>query len=351
MQFAITLNMSRERADESIEASVRQVEELVRLADRGGFDIIFAPEHHAIELTIGPNPFMQLVSWARIAERARLGTAVLAVPYWHPIRLAGEAAMCDVLTSGRLELGLGRGAYQYEFDRLGGGLSAEQARGILFEVVPAVKGLWQGDYAHDGPAWKFPAATSVPKPVQQPGPPIWIAARHPSVFELAVTQRCDVMATPLSEPFAEVVSLRERLDQAVAKDGGEFIPRLMMLRDACVYEKESQADDAVDAYLRHSRCFETLFRNVGGVNDGFVEPATLESLENKVNYQRETVLENQIFGTPDVVIERLKQYEAAGVDVFLYGATWGLDFDACRRSLELFIDEVMPAFGADKRVT
>lgn len=344
MRFAITLSMSRSSARDSVVEEVQQMDELVRLADSGGFDIIFVPEHHAIELTIGPNPFIQLAYWARIVERARLGTAVLAVPYWHPIRLAGEAALCDVLTGGRLELGLGRGAYQYEFDRLGGGLSAEQARGILFEVVPAVKRLWRGDYSHEGAAWKFPAATSVPKPLQRPHPPIWIAARHPSVFELAVHERCDIMATPLSEPFAEVVSLRERLDQAVTNDGSEFVPRLMMLRDACVYQKESQADEAVEAYLRHSRSFETLFRNVGGVENGFVEPAALETLEVRANYQRETVLDNQIFGTPDVVIERLKQYEQAGVDVFLYGATWGLGFAECRRSLQLFVDEVMPAF-------
>src|SRR5437899_1731005 len=119
---------------------------------------------------IAPNPLVLIVHWAAHARRIRLGTAVITAPYWNPLRAAGEIALADILTGGRLEVGFGRGAYQYEFDRMAGGMAQERGGDYLRELVPAVQKLWQGDYAHDGTIWKFPRATSVPKPLQQPHP-------------------------------------------------------------------------------------------------------------------------------------------------------------------------------------
>ena len=318
---------------------------IVTLADAAGFDAVFCGEHHGIELTIAPNPFIQLAAWAQHTERIRLGTAVLSAPYWHPLRLAGEAAFVDQLSGGRLEIGIGRGAYQYEFERMGNGISPEEARERIAELVPAVKALWRGDYAHDGPAFRFPTATAAPKVVQEPHPPIWIAARHPDVFALAVANRCDVMATPLHWPFAEVVSLRERLDAAIADGGGAWRPRFMVLRDTFVYEDESEWRVPVDLVRDHARYFETLFRNVGGVHNGFVEPADFSTFDDREGYEPEALWENHVFGTPAEVIEKLRRYEAAGVDRFLLGVG---PHRLTRRSLELFVSEVMPAFAADR---
>ncbi|TIU81517.1 MAG: LLM class flavin-dependent oxidoreductase, partial [Mesorhizobium sp.] len=86
------------------------------------FETIWTPEHHTIECTISPNPF-QILTWlSQHTSSIRLGTATLAAAYWNPIRLAGEAALCDHLTNGRLEFGIARGAYQYEFDRMAPGV-------------------------------------------------------------------------------------------------------------------------------------------------------------------------------------------------------------------------------------
>ena len=82
--------------------------------------------------------------------------------------MAGEAALTDLFTNGRLEFGIARGAFQYEFDRMAAGLPQEQGGEHMREMLPAVKALWQGDDAHEGKFWNFPAATSVPKPIQKP---------------------------------------------------------------------------------------------------------------------------------------------------------------------------------------
>ena len=97
-------------------------------------------------------------------------TGNIVAPFWHPVRLASEAALADVLTNGRIELGIARGAYQFEFDRLMDGMNAMQGGSHLREMVPLLQQLWAGDVAHEGENWSFPAATSVPKPMQAGGP-------------------------------------------------------------------------------------------------------------------------------------------------------------------------------------
>ena len=116
-------------------------------------------------MTIAPNPFQILTWWAAHTSRIRLGSAVVVAAYWHPIKAAGEAALLDLYSGGRLEFGIGSGAYQGEFDRLHPGLQRTDGHRYVHEMLPAVKALWQGDYAHTGAYWAFPAATSVPKPL------------------------------------------------------------------------------------------------------------------------------------------------------------------------------------------
>jgi alkanesulfonate monooxygenase SsuD/methylene tetrahydromethanopterin reductase-like flavin-dependent oxidoreductase (luciferase family) len=144
-----------------------------------------------------------------------------------------------------------------------------QRQGIdhVKEIVPAVKALWQGDYEHNGALWQFPRATSVPKPVQQPHPPIWIAARDPGTFEVALELGANVMATPLSRSHAEVGILGERFRAALNKFSGARRPRFLMLRRTCVYRRPEDWRIPVEASLNHSRRFETLFRNIGGVEN------------------------------------------------------------------------------------
>src|SRR5271156_5351449 len=127
--------MERLDASQDMQDVVRESLELVTLADQGGFEVAWAAEHHTIELTLGPNPFTILMHWAAHPSRIRLGTAVVVAPYWHPIRLAGEAALFDIFSDGRLELGLGRGAFQYEFDRMAGGIDQRDGGKHLLEML------------------------------------------------------------------------------------------------------------------------------------------------------------------------------------------------------------------------
>jgi alkanesulfonate monooxygenase SsuD/methylene tetrahydromethanopterin reductase-like flavin-dependent oxidoreductase (luciferase family) len=345
MKFQLAINL--ERMDDAIDMQdvAKHTLEMVQTADRAGFDIVWAAEHHALEMTIAPNPFQILTWWANHTDNIRLGTAVAVAPYWHPINLAGEAAMTDLLSGGRLEFGIGSGAYQREFDRMYPGLKQSEGYKYMHEMLPALKALWAGDYEHNGEFWSFPTSTSVPKPLQQPHPPIWVAARAPITFDYAVANDCNIMSWPLTRPFSEAEDYKSRLDDAMAAHPDAERPTWALMRHTSVYTDDAGRTASIEAVQSVLGQFENLFRNLGDVHNGFPKKIPLEELSDREQYNADMLEQNLMFGSPDAIIARLKQYEALGVDAFIYYASMGLGQKQQKRSLELFCDEVMPAFA------
>src|SRR5688572_4165082 len=102
MRFAITLFNQRTSPDQPVDEVFDLVLELVTIADQSpDIEVVWLGEHHVHEYVFCPNPLIQLTQWAEHTRRVRLGTAILTVPYWHPIRFASEVAMTDVMTKGR----------------------------------------------------------------------------------------------------------------------------------------------------------------------------------------------------------------------------------------------------------
>src|SRR5262249_7881487 len=139
VKFSIAVNMERYDTATDMRRVAREALALVQLAEQGGFEIAWAAEHHTIELLVAPNPFSILTHWAAHTSTIRLGTAVVVAPYWHPIRVAGEAALADLFSEGRLEFGISRGAFQYEFDRMAGGIPQQKGGAYMQEMLPVVR--------------------------------------------------------------------------------------------------------------------------------------------------------------------------------------------------------------------
>jgi alkanesulfonate monooxygenase SsuD/methylene tetrahydromethanopterin reductase-like flavin-dependent oxidoreductase (luciferase family) len=345
MKFQLAINMERIAPDIDMRDVERHTLEMVQMADDGGFAIAWAAEHHALEMTIAPGPFTILTWWAAHTNRIRLGTAVVVAAYWHPIRLAGEAALFDLFSNGRLEFGIGSGAYQREFDRMHPGLPQTEAWKHMQEMLPALKALWRGDYEHKGGFWSFPAATSVPKPLQQPHPPIWVAARAPVTYDYAVKNGCNILSWPLTRPMTEVETYLGRLQAALDANPGCPRPVFSAMRHTCVYDRKEDWMVPVEAAMRQLSQFENLFKNAGGVENGFPAMIDVRTLENRTEYDPNMLHDNLLFGTPEEVVAKLSRYEELGVDQFTYYASLGLGLKEQKRSLELFINEVMPEFS------
>jgi alkanesulfonate monooxygenase SsuD/methylene tetrahydromethanopterin reductase-like flavin-dependent oxidoreductase (luciferase family) len=344
MKFQLAINM--ERMDDSLDMKdvARHTLEMVQMADQGGFNIAWAAEHHALEMTIAPNPFSILTWWADNTDRIRLGPAVVAAAYWHPIKLAGEAAFFDLISGGRLEFGIGSGAYQREFDRMHPGLKQSDAWRYMQEMLPAVHALWAGDYEHKGEFWSFPTSTSVPKPVQAQVP-VWIAARAPITYDYAVKHGCNIMSWPLTRGMDEAATYMARMDEAMANNPGMKRPTMAMMRHTAVYDRKEDWMVPVRAAQRQLSQFENLFKNMGDVENGFPKSIPFDQLGNRAEYDPQMLTTNLMFGTPDEVIAKLKLYEALGVDEFIYYASLGLGLAEQKRSMELFCRDVIPAFA------
>jgi alkanesulfonate monooxygenase SsuD/methylene tetrahydromethanopterin reductase-like flavin-dependent oxidoreductase (luciferase family) len=345
MKFSLFIHMERVSAADDEKRLYDEMIELCRIADDSGMHAIWTGEHHGMSFTIAPNPLLNIVDLARRTKNVRLGTGTVIAPFWHPIQLAGESAMTDIITDGRLDLGVARGAYSYEYDRILPGLDAWNAGGRMRELIPAVKALWQGDYTHEGQYWQFPKSTSAPKPVQAGGVPIWVAARDPSSHDFAVANGCNVQVTPLHLGDDEVVSLMERFNAACANHPEVPRPKIMVLRHAYVADSEADAQLAAEEINRFYCYFGAWFKNERPISQGLIQELTDAEIANHPFYSAEAMRKNQIIGEPAEVIARLKGYEALGYDEFSFWIDTGMTFERKKASLTRLVRDVMPAFS------
>src|SRR5579885_115870 len=155
--------------------------EQVKLADELGFDSVWAVEHHFLEeYSHCSAPELFLTACAMVTKRIRVGHGiVVCVPQFnHPIRIAERAAVLDILSGGRLEFGTGRSATWTEL----GGFRCEpdDAKEMWDEALRAIPRMWKDEYfSFEGKYFSFPPRNVLPKPIQKPHPPLWVAVSSP----------------------------------------------------------------------------------------------------------------------------------------------------------------------------
>ena len=344
MDFSLFAHMERLTPDQPHDTLHSDFIDLCKMADEGGMRAIWTGEHHGMEFTIAPNPFISIVDLAHHTRNVRLGTGTVIAPFWHPIRLAGEAAMTDLITGGRLELGIARGAYSYEYERMMPGMDAWEAGQRMRESAPLLPKLWAGDCAHEGTFYSFPASTAVPKAVQAGGPPIWIAARDPNSHEFGVANGFNIQVTPLWQGIDEIRSLKQRFDAAVDLHPGRK-PKIMLLHHAYV---GADADDVAQAAKEISRyyCyFGAWFQNKRPVCNGQIASLSEDEIAANGMMAPENLMRDLTIGTSREVIDRIRRYEDMGYDEFAFWIDTGMATERKRASLARFIDDVMPAFA------
>ena len=344
MKFQLAVNLERLDNSLSMDEVARHTLEMVQMAEDGGFNIVWAAEHHALEMTIAPNPFQILTWWASETSKVRLGTAVVNAAYWHPIRLAGEAAFLDLISGGRLEFGLGSGAYQREFDRMHPGLLQTDGYKYMQEMLPAVLALWKGDYAHDGKYFQFPSTTSIPKPLQDNGPPIWIAARDPNSHEFAIANDWDVQVTPLWKGFDEIERLKNIFDDICTKYSDKPKPLSMVLNHCYIGSNDDDTHKGAVAVSKFYNNFGAWFKNNRSVIQGTMDPLTQEELDNNEMCSPNEMKKNQNIGTLNEVIDNIKRYEDLGFDEYSIWIDSHLSIEDKKVFLDRFISDVMPRF-------
>ncbi len=336
--------MIRDNADQSYTQLYEDFISLCQMADQSDMRAIWTGEHHAMNYAIAPNPFITIADLCRYTKNIKLGTGTLIVPFWHPIKLAGEAAITDVLSNGRLELGLARGAYLYEYDRIIPGMDAMEAGLRMREIVPTLQKLWKGDYTHDGKYFQFPSTTSIPKPLQDNGPPIWIAARDPNSHEFAIANDWDVQVTPLWKGFNEIERLKNIFDDICAKYSDKPKPLSMVLNHCYIGGNDDDIQKGAVAVSKFYNNFGAWFKNNRSVIQGTMDPLTQEEFDNNEMCSPNEMKKNQNIGTLNEVIDNIKRYEDLGFDEYSIWIDSHLSIDDKKVFLDRFISDVMPRF-------
>jgi alkanesulfonate monooxygenase SsuD/methylene tetrahydromethanopterin reductase-like flavin-dependent oxidoreductase (luciferase family) len=197
----------------------------IKLADEVGFDTVWEVEHHFLaEYSHSPAPEVFLSAVSQHTRRIRLGHGVVLLPfaYNHPIRVAERIAALDIMSNGRVEFGTGRSATEIEMG--GFSIPPDETREMWEEGLEVVLKAWKMDpLVHEGKRLKIPPRTVVPKPIQKPHPPIWMAATGPDSFTLAGSLGLGALCFNFTEQ--QVVTNQEKYRRAIAqaKPVGDFV--------------------------------------------------------------------------------------------------------------------------------
>jgi alkanesulfonate monooxygenase SsuD/methylene tetrahydromethanopterin reductase-like flavin-dependent oxidoreductase (luciferase family) len=315
--------------------------EQAAFAEAAGFDSIWFAEHHFSNYGYVPNPLMLAVKAAQVTRRARIGTAVLVLPFWDPLRAAEDIAMADQLTDGRLEVGVARGYQPYEFARFGLDFATARARSdeTLAVLLAALRGT---GISHEGAERRIPETTTFPRPLQQPHPPVWLAAATRESFDLAVRHGIDGMTTISGRPIAALEANWQNYVQA-RRDAGLGPPTAFSVQQqVCVAPTDAEARASLPHFLYQLRQATALRTGREQVEDGLAHELPFEG-EPSLD---DLFAERTLVGSPARVRDRIQQYrEVCGMThMTCVMAPGELPHEDVLRSIRLFADEVMPHF-------
>jgi luciferase family oxidoreductase group 1 len=340
MDFGTFLLMQSPTARPHAEVFGRAVE-LAQTADEMGFESIWCAEHHFSTYGYLSRPLMFAVHLANKTKRIRVGSAVVVLPLHHPLIVAEEIATADLLSGGRLDVGLGRGYQSYEFERLGHDLTKSRER--FDEGVDVLLKAFEGKpFSYHGKHYNFGETTIYPQPVQQPRPPIWVVAQSKESIDATIKRGFNLVSGGFGVPIEKLREFRLHLDELVAAQASPPAFRVSTQRPVYVTHDESELP-AIVAHARwNMRVTLSLRQGLARVENGHAvaipfdnEPSDEELLEKYF-----------VVGTPETCINRINALrDAMGIDHFNASFWFGdLQQDQVMRSMRLFHDEVMPAF-------
>jgi alkanesulfonate monooxygenase SsuD/methylene tetrahydromethanopterin reductase-like flavin-dependent oxidoreductase (luciferase family) len=345
--------------------------EQVELADRLGIDYVWEVEHHFLEeYSHSSAPEVFLAAASQRTTRIRLGHGIVQLPFNfnHTARVAERIATLDLVSDGRAEFGTGEASSEAE---LGGFLiDREQKRAQWDEALDAVTRMFvETPFAgYDGRFFKMPVRGIVPKPLQRPHPPLWVACSRRETIHLAATKGIGALSFSFIEP-AEAKAWVDDYYATLASDecvpGGFAVnPNVaVVLPMMCHSDEETAIERGLDGShffgfsLGHYYIYGSHRPGRTNVWNEFEEKRDLFGFRRQTAAQTGQTLGAQLFeqglgalrgaiGTPDQVRELLRGYEEAGVDQVIFVSQAGRNrHEHICESLELFAAEVMPDFA------
>lgn len=306
------------------------------LADRLGFDAVSITEHHLINILMMPAPLQFAVKIAGLTEQVKIMTSVAVLPI-HDMRVyAGEVVCADIFTDGRLMLGVGRGAFGFEMQRLGVPLADSREKfDESLNVLQAL--LSEEDVSWDGKYYRFDPLTIMPRPVSQPIP-IMMAVLVPEAIYHCTKRGFHIQTTPLSgdhQYMLDQINAFHRGKQELDEAGRHLT--LSLSRVAYVTRTEADRQKQTERANGYYSRFDNVYTGPGQVEAGMIAP-----LPRKQTIEQ--LAENLLICTPTEMVDKLAPYAEAGVDRVILNPNFGAEQSETLDMLQCFAEEVMPQF-------
>ena len=310
--------------------------EQVILAEKLGYSNISIPEHHLVNILMMPSPLQMAVKIASLTKEIKITTGIAVLPLHDMRTYAGEVATADILTEGRLILGVGRGAFAWEMKSLGTPIELSKEK-FIESLDVLQKLLIEKDVSYKGKFYNFESITIMPRPVSKPIQ-MMVAAMDLNSIKDAASRGFHVQSTVLS-------GTKELLIQRVNafKEGCEVLGekgkllKLSMQRMAYLAKDEKDAEEKNRMAYEYYKRFDNMFTGPGKVKNGQVEP-----LDRNQTY--EEMKENLLICTLNEMIDKLSIYAEAGVDEIIISSSFGQNQLDLTDSMHRISEEIIPYF-------
>lgn len=302
----------------------------VEVMDQAGYDAVWLAEHHFNAFSVCPSIHMMGALVAARTRRLRIGTGVSLAAFYHPLRLAEEVALLDVISGGRVNWGAGRGFDRAEFDAFG--VSADESASRFRETVEIVLRAWTSDrLTFVGDHFRFEDVEVLPKPTQRPHPPTWVAATSDSAIDWAASRGFSILMDPHAS-HRDIGRKQRRYAERLAAAGEVIAGRdLPVARLVAVAETHAQAEVVARQGARW------IVDSYAGPRHAPVLPAgTLPSAPDGIDPVDRYLQGVIIYGTPEAVVDDIARLREEILLEYLLCAPLG------HRSFELFTERVLP---------
>lgn len=318
--------------------------------EQHGFDYFWLTEMHFFkEIGHSPSPDLLLAAISQRTERIRLGFAVLLVTVQHPFQIAERVSTLDNLSNGRVDLGIGRGSTPYMTEAFG--VDKETSRELADEAITASVSMLSNDEfpGFKGKFFDLPARDVLPRPVQKPHPPLWVAASNLNTYEFAARQGVGVIGVTrnsVDETREAIATYRKTIRSAdpAGFTGAASNEHVAAFALTCCHEDDATGRDLAcgaarwyngdnDAELNRVR-----FATAGG------KEAVVAKFRSRSNEQ---LIEDgmAIGGDPDAICRQVQQWADAGLDQIIFVVQAGtLTHEQAMHSIELIGEHVIPRF-------
>ncbi|MGE3537896.1 MAG: LLM class flavin-dependent oxidoreductase [Candidatus Tectimicrobiota bacterium] len=316
----------------------------VQYAEELGFHGAWLAEHHFTRYSMVSSALILATHIAAHTSRIRVGTAVLVSPLHNPIQLAEETAMVDLLSGGRLDVGFGRGTSGYEYSGYNADPAESQER--FQDSVNIVKGLWTTpDFSYSSRYNTVRRLNLVPPPVQQPHPPIYIAAtRTLTTLQFAVSSGHNLCIAVVQDTDEALELCQRFVSMSQAAGFQRCMADIPFFRYIYVAETAEQARRDTEPCLNWVVDIMQWRRFIPEGSEVYQTMDTWRQQRTELPVSYDYLAQKRaIIGTPEQCVARIQALREAGIDYFGCNFDFGgLQPAQVRRSMALFASEVMP---------